>query len=458
VCGVALLSIWGACQAPFDEQEVYSGGATTVFDETRDAFSRVVRNVTDGNTTLFFTGNSLFNLNWVAAVASTRGRDGLGPVFNAPSCSGCHFKDGRGAPPEDAKDTNPALLLRLSLPGKDEHGGSLPEPHYGHQLNPRSILGVPAEGRIEIRYTEMAGRFADGESYSLRKPEIIVHDLAFGALAAEVQFSARVAPGVYGLGLLQAIPEEAILRQVEEQRQKTSAIRGRPNWVWDVKAKKKALGRFGWKANQPSLEQQNAAAFLGDIGITTPLFPSENCMPIQEACRQAQRGGDPTEDDPELSQKKLDQVTAYTILLAPPARRRAHEPQVLEGKALFEKAGCTHCHTPRFVTGDLAGFPEVSRQVIYPYTDLLLHDMGEGLADQRPDFEAGGRDWRTPPLWGIGLVKVVNEHSFFLHDGRARGLMEAILWHDGEGKSAKEAVLQMTRKERDALLAFLESL
>lgn len=453
--GWSFLSL--ACGIGPEDGEERAGGDTTVFDESRDAFSRTVRNLRQEHTTLFFVGNSLFNQNWVTAVSSTTGRDGLGPVFNATSCSSCHFKDGRGSPPKDKEDLNSALLIRISVPGQDAKGGPVPEATYGLQINPRSILGVPAEAQVEIRYTEIPGRFADGESYSLRKPEVILRDLAFGPLAEGTMLSARVAPGVYGLGLLQAIPEEAILAKADPDDKDQDGIKGRPNWVWDVKAQRKALGRFGWKANQPSLEQQNSGAFLGDIGITSPLFPEENCTPAQIACQKAPTGGE-TAKDPEVSQTKIDQITAYTILLAPPARRRHDQADVLQGKALFHEARCSSCHTPRFVTGDLPGFPEVSKQTIWPYTDLLLHDLGPELADGRPDFEASGQEWRTPPLWGIGLVKTVNGHTFFLHDGRARDLMEAILWHGGEAKSSKERVLQMSKAQRQALIAFLESL
>ncbi len=230
-------------------------------------------------------------------------------------------------------------------------------------------------------------------------------------------------------------------------------ISGRPNYVWDAAQGSSALGRFGWKANQPTLHQQVAGAFLGDIGITPSLFPEENCMDPQGDCQAAQNGGQPEIGDP-----ILEDVVFYSHTLAVPARRDWDNAVVLTGKKLFTEARCTQCHTPKFQTGNLPGFPELSNQTIRPYTDLLLHDMGPGLADGRPDFQADGNEWRTPPLWGIGLVPTVNEHSNYLHDGRARNLMEAILWHGGEAEASRELVRKMPQQERDALIKFLESL
>jgi CxxC motif-containing protein (DUF1111 family) len=213
------------------------------------------------------------------------------------------------------------------------------------------------------------------------------------------------------------------------------------------------LGRFGWKANQPSIEQQSAGAFLGDIGLTSPLFPEQNCTAVQEACRAAPTGG-----DPEVDQEKIDAVTFYARYLAVPARRDADDSTVRHGEALFAAIGCASCHFTTLVTGDLDDAPALSAQRIHPYTDLLLHDMGTDLADDRPDYEADGREWRTPPLWGLGLIATVNRHTLLLHDGRARGVAEAILWHGGEGETARETFRNLPREDRAALVRFLESL
>jgi CxxC motif-containing protein (DUF1111 family) len=443
----------GGEQSAYEPGEELTGGDTTVFDSGIHAFSLAARNLRGERRDRFFVGNSFFNRGWVTAPSSTSATDGLGPTFNASSCSSCHFKDGRGAPPENESEAFLGLLIRLSVPGEDATGGPLPEPTYGGQFNHRSILGVPAEGTARVTYEEVAGAFADGTPYSLRRPSYAFADLAFGPMAEDTMISPRVAPVMVGLGLLEAIEEASILALADEADADGDGISGRANYVFDVASGAMRIGRFGWKANQPSLMQQNAGAFLGDIGITSPLFPDENCPPAQVDCVAATSGG-----APEIDQDKLEDVTYYAHVLAVPARRDADDPVVLRGKELFFAAGCESCHAARFVTGNLASFPELSGQTIRPFTDLLLHDMGEGLADERPDFEADGREWRTPPLWGIGLVGVVNEHTNFLHDGRARDLSEAVLWHGGEAQASRDAYVAMSAADRAALLRFLESL
>ena len=432
--------------------EELSGGATTVTDTTRAAFSFSARNLTAEERGDFTVGKNLFGDNWVTAPSSTSARDGLGPIYNALSCGSCHFHDGRGRPPEAGEGEMLSSLVRLSVPGATEHGGPSPEPTYGGQLQPRSILGVPAEGGTTVTWEEVAGAYADGESFSLRRPTIAFHDLAFGPMAADVLTSLRVAPAIFGLGLIEAIPETSIEANADPDDADGDGISGRANRVWDQAAGAVRLGRFGWKANQPSIRQQTAGAFLGDIGITTSLFGDRECGPTQTACLAALDGG-----APELEDRLLDFVVFYGRTLAVPARRDVTDPTVLRGKAIFHEAGCAGCHVPSFETGasDIAA---LAHQRIWPYTDLLLHDMGEGLADGRPDFEATGREWRTPPLWGLGLLETVSRHEYLLHDGRARGVAEAILWHGGEGERAREAFRTMPRADRDALVRFMESL
>jgi CxxC motif-containing protein (DUF1111 family) len=215
------------------------------------------------------------------------------------------------------------------------------------------------------------------------------------------------------------------------------------------------LGRFGHKAGQPSVREQAASAFSGDLGISTTLHPDGwgECSEAQADCRAAPHGGAPEADD-----MVLDLVTFYGRNLAVPARRDAGDPQVLEGKRVFYEAGCAACHRPKFVTDRLADRPEQSFQLIWPYTDLLLHDLGEGLADGRPEARASGTEWRTAPLWGIGLTETVTGQASFLHDGRARTLLEAVLWHGGEAQASRDSVAQLPKAERDALIRFLESL
>ena len=426
------------------------GGETTAFSVGTNAFELSARNLPNDIRRIFEVGDSFFNQNWVTAPASTEARDGLGPTHNALSCSSCHSHDGRGKPPDHPDDPERGLLLRLSVPGAN---GPVDEPRHGGQLQDRSILGVPVEGRIVIGYVEMPGVYPDGASFSLRAPVYRIEDLAFGPLHPDVMVSPRVAPATIGMGLLEAIPEEIILALSDPEDANEDGISGRPNYVRDVQTGKLALGRFGWKANQPSVNQQAAGAFLGDIGITSSLFPNDNCPAGQEACHKASNGG-----TPELPDERLKKVTIYTQTLAVPAMRNTEDDLVKQGARLFVQTQCALCHTPRYETGDTHPLEPLRNQIIFPYTDLLLHDMGNRLADQRPDGQASGTEWRTPPLWGIGLVETVSGHTMFLHDGRARSMEEAILWHGGEAEESRQQFMSLTKDERNALIRFLESI
>jgi CxxC motif-containing protein (DUF1111 family) len=397
-------------------------------------------------------GNNFFNDNWVTAPASTTARDGLGPLFNAQSCSSCHFKDGRAEPPSVESPEERGLLLRLSVVGTDEHGGPAPHPAYGGQLQDRAVNGVAPEGTIAISSSEVRGAFDDGTPYTLSAPEYAVADAAYGALSADTMISPRIAPPVFGVGLLEAVPDRTVRELADAQARAGEGISGRPNLVWSPATESMELGRFGWKANQASVEDQTAGAFLGDVGITSRLHPDQDCTFAQLDCRAAPGGG-----EPEVTDEKLDRVVFYTRTLAVPARRDVGDTATDRGEALFGELGCSACHVAELRTGD-SDVEVLSNQTIRPYTDLLLHDMGPALADGRPDGDASGTEWRTAPLWGIGLTDEVNGHTRFLHDGRARNLTEAILWHGGEAQGSVDGFLALPREERDDLIAFLDSL
>ena len=425
--------------------------AVTTDDATRDAYGQAIPALPEADRAQFLKGRGLVRQVWVIPPSENREIAGLGPLYNRISCIACHGGNGRGFAPASAQEPMRTMLVRLSVPGTDEHGGPKPHPAYGGQLNENGVPGVPGEGRAEVRYTEHAVKLNGGEQVMLRTPIITFVDLAYGPFPPDMLTSPRISPALYGLGLLQAVPEADIVALVDAPKPK--GIKGKVNRVWDAEQQKTVLGRFGWKANQPNLRQQIAGAYVGDMGITSPLFTEENCTAAEEACQHS-----PSAGNPELSKAQLDASEFYHFALAAPRQRNTGDKQVQRGAVLFMQAQCSACHVPQLKTGEFAPLPALSHQTIHPYTDLLLHDMGEALADHRPDYQATGREWRTPPLWGIGLAQKVEPRAGFLHDGRARTLLEAVLWHDGEGAEAARAVKEMAANDRSALIAFLESL
>ncbi len=446
-----------------------AGAATFMGTVNADVFSHPSANLSFEGKRDFILGNGLFKKLWVSSPSSTQASDGLGPLYNARSCQRCHLKDGRGHPPSGPNDLRTSMFLRLSVPPSngaerkalaEKQVLSIPEPTYGGQFQDFAVPGLPAEGRMVISYTEEPVRLAGGETITLRRPEYSVADLGYGPMAQDVMFSPRVAPQMIGLGLLEAIETADILAHADPHDADGDGISGRASWTVNVETGQKALGRFGWKASTASIVEQSANAFAGDIGISTPLAPRHwgDCTENQEACLRSPSGVQPRLGSTEGPPPVLDLVTFYSRNLAVPARRDVESENVLDGKEIFYRSGCAACHVPKYVTSRNAIQAEHRFQLIWPYTDLLLHDMGEGLADDRPVGDASGREWRTPPLWGIGLTKTVSGHTFFLHDGRARSLLEAILWHGGEAKPARDAVISLDPKDRRYLIMFLESL
>ncbi|PWE28795.1 thiol oxidoreductase [Maritimibacter sp. 55A14] len=456
--------------------EANPGGAATVRARSdNNAFSLSSANMPFDREMNFKLGNGLFRKLWVSSPSSTRASDGLGPLYNARSCQRCHLKDGRGHPPEGSDDGRVSIFLRLSVPAPAQDPmteieafllsvgeaapRTRPDPTYGGQLQDFAVAGHAAEGRMEIAYTEREVALSEGETAFLRAPAYSVSELGYGPMAPDVMLSPRVAPQMIGLGLLEAVPAEDILARADPDDSDGDGISGRPQIVWSLEQDAPMLGRFGWKAGAPSVRVQSAGAFAGDIGISNPIFPvaEGDCTARQPACLAGPHGDDDARGQ-EIDAEGLDLVAFYSRNLAVPARRDVDDAQVLQGKRVFYETGCTACHTPKHVTHRLRDQPEQSFQLIWPYTDLLLHDMGPGLADNRPEGRADGREWRTPPLWGIGLTRQVSGHSYFLHDGRARSLLEAVLWHGGEAQAARDRVMEMPAEDRAALIRFLETL
>ncbi|WP_218104301.1 di-heme oxidoredictase family protein [Methylophaga muralis] len=399
----------------------------------------------------FAAGRSLFNQMWVIAPSSDEDIDGLGPLYNSISCLACHSGNGRGHAPDGPTEKMRSMLVRLSIPGENPFHS---EPHlvYGGQLQEFAVPGVPAEGRAEIHYEYSTIALSEGETVTLRKPSIKLVNPGYGEFG-EVLTSARIGPALVGMGLVEMIDKQEILSWQDADDANADGISGRVNWIIDDATLTRKIGRFGYKASIVSLNEQIASAFQADLGLTSALFPEENCSDVQLACQQAVSGG-----KPELTAEQLQAVSFYLQFLAVPAPRDQSKPEVIRGRAVFDEAGCTACHRPQIKTSSTAKPAAFANRLIAPYSDYLLHDMGEELSDHRPDSGATGAEWRTAPLWGIGLAEKVGDRVGYLHDGRATTLLEAILWHGGEGQKSRDGVINMPKADRDALLQFLKSL
>ncbi|NOU50103.1 thiol oxidoreductase [Pseudoalteromonas sp. JBTF-M23] len=496
-----------------DDSEHLSAGLATTNIIDNNAYSKAIPAIveTPQLDAVFKAGDHTFRGN----------HDGQGPLFNNTSCQGCHIKDGRGQVPASIDEPMMSMFLRVG-----DNLGNV-DPIYGDQIQvfgtvegqSTAVLAkyrgaldeglAYAEAYTWVEYETITGSFADGQSYELRKPIYKIKDLAYGEFMENVQFSPRVTPHVYGSGLLESIPQQSLLAYEDPNDNDKDGISGRAAFTTHPVTGERQIARFGQKAVTGSVLQQISGAYRGDMGITNTINPDEPCTEAQEACiAQAALENNKHHDGVDLNNVDLAQVEFYNRTLAVPKRRgfeastQTWQADILVGREQFYAAKCHACHVPRHKTGvapgsvlgdvDLVGLSEsrtnitaLEQQVIYPYTDLLLHDMGgscrvtkeladgqsctqgqqciyvqrcEGLADGRPEGDATGTEWKTPALWGLGLVQTVNPKATFLHDGRARTIQEAILWHDGEAKASQQAFINMDKVQRSALLAFLGSL
>ncbi len=430
-----------------DPDYVLQGGEATIFSSGPDAFTFPMPHLDAKDFNTHFSADAAFEQQFISAPAPQFG--GLGPLFNQNSCDRCHTRNGRSSIPQFDGDPNSGLLLRLSMQGVDGFGNPIPVPGFGGQLQNKSMVGAKAEGIISFSYKQQIQKFLDGKIVILKQPVYsITH--SYIPFPAGALISPRNAPPVHGLGLLEAIPESSVLAKEDVNDLDRDGISGKANRVWDILKREKVLGRFGWKAEQPTGKQQAAAAAHNDMGLTNHYFPEEHCAGQTNCTAGLQK-------DLDVDDTTIDLFAFYFQTLGVPARRSVNDVDVRRGRFLFSQAKCNSCHVEKYVTGS---FPikSLENQTIHPYTDLLLHDMGENLADNRPVGDATGREWRTPPLWGIGLTQVVNSHAGFMHDGRAATLEEAILWHGGEAQRSSEFYKSLALKDRNALLAFLKSL
>ncbi|MBV1858400.1 MAG: thiol oxidoreductase [Nannocystaceae bacterium] len=446
------------------------GGDTSVPLGPSPSFVLPAANLDDAGKSVFYAGKALATQPWVRAPTLTDARDGLGPLYHARSCLACHVKGGRG-PSADASESSRATLVRLSRPGHGPHGEPIPDPIYGTQLQPQSTSlshqlrgqtgaeryeGVAIEAEVRITWTVRSFAYPDGTTLELRVPKLDFNRWGYGPLGADTRASLRHTPSLAGVGLLELIPQSDLDRIADPDDEDGDGISGRVNRVWDPETNTTRPGRFGLKANQPSVRVQVAGALSGDMGLSSPVFPGQPCTALQPRCLAAPTGNDA--EGFEVPEHMLASMVFFTQSIGVPQRRRADDPLVLRGQELFDAVGCDDCHTPRHVTGVDERLPHLSGQDIWPYSDLLLHDMGAELADGREDFLATGQEWRTPPLWGVGLARAMLARVGFLHDARARTVEEAVVWHDGEARASRVRFTNLRAEDRRALTAFVRSL
>ncbi len=414
------------------------------------AFSQEISNLSNAEIDIFYLGKSVFKTPWITAPSITTARDGLGPLFSANTCRNCHPNNGAGVALGKNGLMSRSLLLRLSHRESNKTElikkiGFQPDSTYGAQLSTGGSLNVPFEGTPVVSYEKIVAKYPDGTSYELRKPSYVIKNLNYGDLDKETVIAPRIGSALVGLGLLERIGEEDILKHQDIDDKNNDGISGKANYAFDPETNTTKLGRFTWKASATSVKHQSAAAAHNDMGLSNPLFPLHNCSPVQKECLKE---ANLAEHEMDLPMYRLDAVAFYLRNLAIPKQREMGKN--IEGEKLFKSLNCASCHVPTFTTAD--GIK------ISPYSDLLLHDMGEDLADGRSEFLATGKEWRTPPMWGIGLYQKVSKEANYLHDGRARSIEEAILWHGGEAQKSKNDFMALNKKSRQKVLDFLNSI
>ncbi len=459
---------------PNEPGEENPGGSATTRNsiDTREAFSHFSQGIGLEGEAKFKVGNAIFRKLWISAPSSTTSSDGLGPLYNSRSCQSCHLKDGRGRPPAAnfPADTAESMFLRLSIPPQTdeqkrllaEHRvNTINEPTYGEQLQNIAVQGLDDEGHMHIDYKERPVTLADGTVVSLRHPTYGIDGLKYGPLHPETMLSPRIAPPMIGRRSARGHPRGADPRPRRSGRQGQGRhLRAHERGVLASSRTSPCSAASAGRPASRRCASRRRAPSPATWACRSPLVPNAagDCTKAQPACLNAPNGNTERDGGFEVGGKLFDLVVFYSQNLAVPPRRNFDDAQVNRGKALFYALGCQSCHTPSFTTGKVDGQPHLSNQKIWPYSDLLLHDMGEGLADNRPEGVADGREWRTPPLWGIGLTQLVSGHTLFLHDGRARNLEEAILWHGGEAQAARDRYAALSKADREALIKFVESL
>ncbi len=438
------------------------GGETSNQVENKNSFSLSSRNLDEHMQINFLVGNALFERMWEdSSISKNIAKDGLGPFFSARSCESCHINDGRGHIPLTNKEDKISVVIQISqnIEQSNDYIKNIDDDTYGGQISEFSVKDVLKEADIIIDYKYSLEMYEDGRVVELRRPIIKIDNLNYGEFNESTTFSARIAQPMIGLGLIEHISDQSLLMNEDIDDTNKDGVSGKANKVWDIRKERLAIGRFGWKAAQPSVYQQTADAFYHDMGLSNKLYSNPfNCTSKQEECTKAISGNSEEYDDLEVSSDQLDLVTFYSSQLGVPARRSINAENVKKGKEIFFALNCNSCHVESFTTGDSGSHANLNNQIIYPYSDFLLHDMGESLSDGVSEFLAQGSEWRTPPLWGIGLTNVVSDEYGYLHDGRARTIEEAILWHGGEAKEIIQNYKKLKKIEVNQLLSFINSL
>ena len=432
----------------------------TTSTKTNKVFMKQIAGLNDEEQDKFMLGRSFFTIPWVEAPSATTARDGLGPLFNSNTCVNCHPNNAIGSVYNKNNNISRNYVTRLSIPsnGSFEHkkmlkyNGFIEEPLYGEQISINGVPGVPYEAKSIIKYESVPIFYLDGEKVVLKKPlqgvEYQLADLQYGEISHNVSITNRLAPALVGLGLLEQISDEQILKNEDITDKDNDGISGKANIVYSVEHKDFRVGRYTKKASAPSVIHQSAAAAFNDMSLTNIYFQKENCTSSQKECLEAPKGDDvmgkKTFDLPKM---RLDAIAFYLKNLKIPYSKITE----FEGEILFNDVGCVKCHT--------ASFTLESGYQIKPFSDLLLHDMGEALSDGRVEFKANANEWRTAPLWGIGKYKLATGKSpELLHDGRAKTIEEAILWHGGEAQKIKETFMNLSKTQRVSLIKYIEEL
>ncbi len=421
-----------------------------VFANSSKILTHPDRKLNDDEYDIFILGRSFFKIPWIEAPSATTARDGLGPLFNANTCTSCHPRNGRGEGRNEHGQLDRSMIVKLASKPKTKEDREILKKHgvlgdkiYGTQLQNRGVYDVPYEAQPHIENEKKIITYKDGKQVELERPILSLTNLQYGKMDKDTSFTLRLAQPLIGMGLIDLIDERDILLYEDEFDKNKDGISGKANYVYSHEYKKIMLGRFNWKASTPTAKEQSALAFHDDMGISNYIYPSLPCTKNQKQCLDAPK----SKHELDITPLRLEAVNFYVSNLKVPKSTITQT----KGQELFSQIGCASCHRPSY---NVAG-----NRTIYPYSDFLLHDLGEDLADKRGNFKAKGNEWRTQPLWGLKYAKtILKKDPRYLHDARARSLEEAILWHGGEASNSRKKFMELDKEDRQRVIKFLKEL